>query len=84
MGKTILSRDITPEDVNDLLENGKTKLLTGFISKRNQRAFSAYLVWDAKKGSVGFEFEARKAKSESAESKTTTKAKTTRTTRKKA
>ena len=35
-------------------------VLSGFISKRNQRAFKAYLVLKSN-GSVAFEFEERKA-----------------------
>lgn len=64
MGKTILSRDIAPEEVTELLENKRTQLLKGFVSKRNQRAFSAFLVV-TKKG-VGFEFEERKPRAKKA------------------
>ena len=60
MGKTILSRDITHEEVQALLTQKRTPLLSGFISKRNQRAFKAYLVLKSN-GSVAFEFEERKA-----------------------
>jgi len=40
---------------------GKTNLLTKFISKKG-RPFNAFLVLDKKSGKVGFEFEERKPK----------------------
>lgn len=58
MGKTILSRDIQKDEITELLETGRTALLSGFVSKRNQRAFKAYLVVK-KNGDVGFEFAPR-------------------------
>lgn len=80
MGKTILSRDIAPEEVKTLLRDKRTDLLTGFVSKkRGNRAFSAYLVLQ-KDGSVGFEFQAREEKADStAKSATSTRRTTTRT-----
>ncbi len=81
MGKTILSREITPEDVSDLLRDGRTKLLQGFVSKRNNRAFSAYLVVQ-KGGKIGFEFEARKPKAEAAEGEAPAAKPARKTTRK--
>ena len=42
--------------MQELLETGKTPLLTGFVSSRTQRKFKAYLVKNDK-GAVGFEFE---------------------------
>jgi DNA topoisomerase-3 len=44
-----------------LLTEGKTDLLTGFVSARTRRKFSAFLVRD-KDGKVGFEFEPRAPK----------------------
>ena len=60
IGKTILSRDISREEVAALLADKRTPLLSGFISKKNQRAFKAYLVVKAN-GSIAFEFEPRKS-----------------------
>jgi DNA topoisomerase-3 len=59
MSKTILQREIPPEQVVKMLTNpeGKTDLLTKFVSKKG-RAFSAYLKLE--KGKVTFEFEPRK------------------------
>jgi DNA topoisomerase III len=57
LGKTILHREIPPEQVQKLIATGKTDLLRKFISKKG-RPFSAYLKLD--KGKVGFEFEPRK------------------------
>lgn len=62
MGQTILQRPITHEEFASLMDDGRTPLLDGFISKRSNRAFKAYLVYDKKRQSVGFEFEERKEK----------------------
>jgi DNA topoisomerase-3 len=61
MGKMILQREISPDDVRKICAEGKTSLLTKFISKKG-RPFNAYLVLDKKTGKVGFEFEERKPK----------------------
>ena len=61
MGKMILQREISPEDVRKICTEGKTNLLTKFISKKG-RPFNAFLVLDKKSGKVGFEFEERKPK----------------------
>src|SRR6266576_2290362 len=53
LSKTILGREISKEQAQKLLTNGKTDLLEGFISKRG-RPFSAYLKLEDEK--VGFEF----------------------------
>ena len=59
MGKMILQREISPDDVRKICAEGKTSLLTKFISKKG-RPFNAFLVLDKKSGKVGFEFEERK------------------------
>ena len=61
MGKTILQREIAADDVRKICSEGKTSLLTKFISKKG-RPFNAFLVLDKKSGKVGFEFEERKLK----------------------
>ncbi len=68
MGKMILQREISADDVRKIAAEGKTGLLTKFISKKG-RPFNAFLVLDKKSGKVGFEFEERKPK----QSKTTSK-----------
>ena len=70
IGKMILQRPISIEEVSSLLTEKRTPLLDGFISKRTKRPFKAFLVYDAKKKNVGFEFEKREKmeKSESQES----------------
>ena len=60
MGKTILQREISANDIRKIAADGKTDLLTKFISKKG-RPFSAFLVLDKKTGKVGFEFEERKS-----------------------
>lgn len=57
-GKVILQQPVEPEQMQKLLAEGKTDLLTGFVSARTKRKFSAFLVRD-KDGKVGFEFEVR-------------------------
>ena len=59
MGKMILQREISPDDVRKIAADGKTNLLTKFISKKG-RPFNAFLTLDKKSGKVGFEFEERK------------------------
>jgi DNA topoisomerase III len=68
-GKVILQQEISPEQISQLLETGKTSLLDGFISSRTNRKFKAYLAL-GEGGKVGFEFEARAPKA----GKTATKA----------
>ena len=58
IGKIILSREITPDHIRQLLTQGKTELITGFISKK-KRPFDAYLLL-AKNGKISFEFPPRK------------------------
>jgi len=43
-----------------LVENGKTDLITGFISKKTNRPFDAKLILKPK-GKIGFEFPPRKS-----------------------
>ena len=61
-GKVILQQEVAREEMQKLLETGKTSLLKGFISARTRRKFSAYLVRDPASGKVGFEFEVRAPK----------------------
>ena len=60
-GKVILQQEVSPEQITKLLENGKTDLLTDFVSSRTNRKFKAYLSV-GEGGKVGFEFEPRAAK----------------------
>ncbi|MGL1931401.1 MAG: DNA topoisomerase III [Desulfotalea sp.] len=60
ISKIILDQPITIEHIGQLLTDGKTELIEGFISKR-KRPFDAYLLMD-NKGKITFEFPPRKAK----------------------
>ncbi|MDH4316922.1 MAG: DNA topoisomerase III [Desulfobulbaceae bacterium] len=60
ISKMILGRRIDPDHIEQLLTEGKTQLITGFISKK-KRPFDAYLKLDHK-GSLSFEFPPRKKK----------------------
>ena len=62
MSRSILGKDITREQLEQLLATGKTELITGFVSQRTHRAFDAFLKLDAAKGNVGFEFPPREAR----------------------
>jgi DNA topoisomerase-3 len=64
IGKKILSREITKDQVVKLLTTGKTDLLEKFVSQRTKRPFSAFLI--LKDGKVGFEFPPREAKAKGA------------------
>jgi len=56
-GKIILQQTIEPAQVVKMLAEGKTDLLTKFISKKNNRPFKAFLV--IKDGGTAFEFAPR-------------------------
>ncbi len=59
-GKIILQQEISPEQVKKLLSTGKTDLLRGFISKKTNRKFEAFLI--TKDGKTAFEFAPRERK----------------------
>ena len=61
-GKVILQQPVAPEQVQKLLNEGKTDLLDKFVSMRTRRAFKAFLVWNKEEGKVTFEFEPRTSK----------------------
>jgi DNA topoisomerase-3 len=60
-GKLILQQPVERAQMMKLLETGRTELLTGFVSARTRRKFSAFLV-RGPDGKVGFEFEKREAR----------------------
>ncbi len=62
ISKIILSKEITPKNVSQLLQDGKTAIIKGFISKK-KRPFDAYLLM-GKNGKISFEFPPRKKKSQ--------------------
>jgi DNA topoisomerase-3 len=59
-GKIILQQEIPPDQIRKLLNEGKTDLLKGFISKKTNRKFEAFLI--LKDGKTGFEFKPREKK----------------------
>jgi DNA topoisomerase-3 len=61
--KIILQQEISPEQVKKLLAEGKTDLLKGFISKKTNRKFEAFLI--VKDGTTAFEFAPREKKGKS-------------------
>lgn len=58
ISKIILSKEILPDHIRQLLNDGKTELIKGFISKK-KRPFDAYLLL-GKNGKISFEFPPRK------------------------
>ena len=60
-GKVVLQQEITSEQIQKLLTEGKTDLLTNFKSNRTGRGFKAYLALGTD-GKIGFEFEAKAPK----------------------
>ena len=68
MAHRLLQREMQPQEIAALLRDGKTALLSGFISKKNRRPFSAHLTMESKSGKLGFEFAPRPAKSVAAKS----------------
>jgi DNA topoisomerase III len=59
-GKIILQQNIEPAQVGKLLAEGKTDLLKGFVSKKTNRKFEAFLI--IKDGGTAFEFPPRERK----------------------
>ena len=58
MKRHICAKEIPPGELHNLLENGRTNLIEGFISKR-MTPFSAYLVLSKNKTKTEFEFPPR-------------------------
>ena len=58
MKRHICAKEITPGELHNLLENGRTNLIEGFTSKRNT-PFSAYLVLSKNRTKTEFEFAPR-------------------------
>lgn len=59
-GKIILQQEIPPAQIVKLLAEGKTDLLKGFVSKKTNRKFEAFLI--VKDGGTAFEFVPRERK----------------------
>jgi len=57
----ILQQEISREQMEKLLRQGKTDLLDGFVSSRTRRKFKAFLTRQPD-GKIGFEFEPRPEK----------------------
>ena len=67
-GKIILQQAVSREQMQKLLATGSTDLLTDFISNKNRRKFSAFLVRDPT-GKVVFKFQDKKPKAADAAAK---------------
>jgi DNA topoisomerase-3 len=62
IGRVILQREISEDQALKLLSEGKTDLLTGFVSNRTKRKFDAFLTFDMATAKIGFDFPPRPAK----------------------
>jgi DNA topoisomerase-3 len=58
LSKTLCEHEITPDEVKELLVEGKSPLIEDFVSKRGNK-FAAYLTLSAKKDKAEFEFAPR-------------------------
>jgi DNA topoisomerase-3 len=58
LSKQLCEHDITPDEVKELLVEGKSPLIEDFVSKRGNK-FAAYLTLSAKKDKAEFEFAPR-------------------------
>ena len=67
INRLILSKEISPDNIRELLEDGKTSLISGFISKK-KRPFDAWLLLD-KSGKLSFEFPPRVSRKKAAAKK---------------
>ncbi len=66
IGKVILQKSISTDQMRKLLTEGKTGLIAGFVSKKGKaRPFSAFLKLD-EKGKISWEFPPREAKGKKA------------------
>lgn len=82
-GKVILQQEISREQMEKLLSDGRTDLLDGFVSSRTNRKFKAFLVRQPD-GKIGFEFEPRPEKPGRGRAPAKTAAAATKTAAKKA
>ncbi len=73
MSRSILGKEIEEDQLRRVLAEGKSELITGFVSQRTHRPFDAYLVLDVKKGNVGFEFPPREPRQKGAKNKADSK-----------
>ncbi|MBW1636725.1 MAG: DNA topoisomerase III [Deltaproteobacteria bacterium] len=65
ISKIILSKELSRENIEQLLSTGKTELIKEFISKK-RRPFDAYLLLNDK-GKISFEFPPRKSRRKTAQ-----------------
>ena len=59
LARLILGKAIEMSNLEHIIRDGKSELITGFVSQRTRRAFDAFLVLDPAKGNVSFEFPPR-------------------------
>jgi DNA topoisomerase-3 len=62
IGRSILQREIPEDQALKLISEGKTDLLTGFVSNRTKRKFDAFLTFDLVTAKIGFDFPPRPVK----------------------
>ena len=73
ISRNILGKEITPDLVRQVLRDGKSELIRGFLSQRTHKTFDAFLVLNAKKGNVDWEFPPREEKAKSTRARSAAK-----------
>lgn len=64
LSRTILGKELTIDHLRQVLAEGKSELIHGFISQRTHKPFDAFLTLDVRKGGVKFEFPPRETAAE--------------------
>lgn len=62
LSRVILGKEIAEGQMRRLLAEGKSELISGFVSQRTHKPFDAYLTLDERKGGAGFEFPPRETR----------------------
>lgn len=78
ISRTILQQTIDEEQARLILSEGKSGLMTDFVSARTKRKFKAFLVWNAKDKKLAFEFPPREESSKTELGKTASRKTSTR------
>ena len=72
VSRVILEKRIEDSVLRQVLESGKSELISGFISQRTHKPFDAFLKLDEAKGGVSFEFPPREKSPEKEKRKAST------------
>ena len=62
MWKTVAGKKLTDKQLGQLLERGRTDVISGFKSKKGGTFKARLVMLDAQAGKIGFEFPERKGR----------------------